>query len=300
MAQDRANPAPPKRPEVDADLLGHRRPTEPAARYESGPVATPDLNWHEPNMARMYSYLLGGKEYSPADRRAAEEALKLNPDGRLYARANRAFLGRAVRFLAEHGVRQFLDIGTGLPNMGNVHEVAQSVRPNARTVYVDRDPMVATHGRALLATDANTRMLELDLRNPGLILSRAGELLDFDQPVAILLVAILHFIPDEEGPEGIVWDLMRFLEPGSHLVISHVLASERTIPAAAAAYQGATTQVVLRSQAEVGELFSAAGTELVAPGLVRVPLWRPELNEGLARDDAAVVDLVGGIGRKER
>lgn len=263
-------------------------------------MAPPDLNWHEPNAARVYDYLLGGKEYSPADREAAEEALKLNPYGRLYARANRAFLGRAVRFLAEHGVRQFLDIGTGLPSMGNMHEVAQSIHADARTVYVDRDPLVATHGRALLATDPNTRMLELDLRNPGLILNRAGEVLDFDQPVAVLLVAVLHFIPDEEEPQAIVWDLMRFLEPDSHLVISHVLASERTIPAAAAAYRDATTQVVLRSQAQVEQLFAAAGTELVAPGLVRLPLWRPEMDEGLARDDAAVVDFVGGVGRKQR
>lgn len=262
-------------------------------------MTAPDFDWHQPNVARMYNYFLGGKDYFAVDRIAAEQALELNPNGRLYAQTNRAFLGRAVRFLAERGVRQFLDIGTGLPSMGNVHEVAQTVRPDARTVYVDRDTMVATHGRALLATDANTRMLELDLRNPDLILARAGELLDFDQPVAVLLVAVLHFIPDQEGPEDIVRDLMRSLAPGSHLVISHVLATEQTIPAAAAAYQGSTAPVVLRSEVAVARLFATAGTELVAPGLVRVPLWRPELDEGLARKDAALVDFVAGVGRKE-
>ncbi|MEV4837037.1 SAM-dependent methyltransferase [Nonomuraea sp. NPDC049486] len=261
------------------------------------PLAPTD--WVRPNVARMYDFFLGGKDYGEADRVAAAKALELNPDVRLIARANRAFLGRAVRYLAERGVRQFLDIGTGLPSMGNVHEVAQSVHADARTVYVDNDRVVLSHGRALLATDDQTVMLDADLRDPGWILTRASDLLDFDRPVAVLLVAILHFVPDEDGPGEIVGDLMRFLVPGSHLVISHVLETERTV-AATAAYQRASARVVLRGEERIGAWFTDAGTELVAPGLVRVPLWRPEMDDGLARDDASRVDVAGGVGRKER
>ncbi|MEU6713796.1 SAM-dependent methyltransferase [Nonomuraea sp. NPDC046802] len=250
-----------------------------------------------PNVARMYDYWLGGKDNLAADREAAEEALRRNPDAALCARANRAFLGRAVRYLAESGIRQFLDIGAGLPAMGNVHEVAQSVHGDARTVYVDYDPVVVQHGRAMLATDERTVMVEEDLREPDWILEQAAGHLNFDQPVGVLLVASLHFVTLMENPYRIVDRLMRSTAPGSFLVISHVIETPKTI-AAAPAYQGASAPVVLRTETQVGRLFTAAGVELVAPGLVRVPLWGAEPDTPFLEDEAARVDFVGGVGRK--
>ncbi|GAA2268572.1 SAM-dependent methyltransferase [Nonomuraea roseoviolacea subsp. roseoviolacea] len=243
----------------------------------------------------MYDYWLGGKDNFAADRDAADAASKLNPGARLCALENRRFLGRAVRYLAERGVRQFLDIGTGLPAMGNVHAVAQSVHPDARTVYVDYDPVVVQHGRAMLATDDRTWMLHLDLRYPDFILSRAAELLDFDEPVAVLLVASLHFITAAEDPYGIVAGLMEFTEPGSYLVISHVLETAATVRAAAA-YRSASAAVQVRSSDDIARFFTVANARLVEPGLVRVPLWRPEVPVQLAREDALRVDFLGGVG----
>ncbi|MBE1590967.1 SAM-dependent methyltransferase [Nonomuraea angiospora] len=270
---------------LDADLLGHRR------------GAWPVINPNVPNVARMYDRFLGGKDNYEADRAAAAEALRLNPDAARCARGNRAFLGRAVRFVAGSGVRQFLDVGTGFPSMGNVHEVAQSVHGDARTVYVDYDPVVVQHGRALLATDGHTVMVEEDLRKPGRVLEQAADLLDFGRPVCVLLVACLHFVTAQEDPYRIVKRLMRFTAPGSYLVISHVIKTPKTV-AAAAAYQGASAPVVLRTDTQVGRLFTAAGVELVEPGLVRVPVWRPEVDSQLAAEDAARVDFLGGVGRK--
>ncbi|MEV4179691.1 SAM-dependent methyltransferase [Nonomuraea sp. NPDC049709] len=271
-----------KRTTLDADLLGHRRPRDP-------------INPNMPNVARMYDYFLGGNDNLAADRAAAEEALKLNPNARECARANRAFLGRAVRFLAERGVRQFLDIGSGLPAVGNVHQVAQAVMPDARTVYVDHDAVVLCHGRALLATDEHTIVVEADMRDPATILECAAERLDFSEPVAVLLVASLHFVLPEEDPYGIVRYLMGGTAPGSYLVVSHVLRTETTVRAVAA-YARASAPVALRSEEEIAGFFEAVGAELVEPGLVRVPLWRPEMAVGLAALDAARVDFVGGVG----
>ncbi|WP_435054282.1 SAM-dependent methyltransferase [Nonomuraea angiospora] len=254
------------------------------------------INPNVPNVARMYDCFLGGKDNYEADRAAAAEALRLNPDAALCARENRAFLGRAVRHVAKWGVRQFLDVGTGFPSMGNVHEVAQSVHGDARTVYVDYDPVVVQHGRALLATDEHTAMVEEDLRKPGRILEQAADLLDFGRPVCVLLVACLHFVTATEDPYRIVKWLMRSTAPGSYLVISHVIKTPKTI-AAAAAYRSASAPVVLRTEEQVGRLFTAAGVEVVEPGLVRVPSWRPDLN-ALAGEDAARVDFLGGVGRK--
>ncbi|MGW6494034.1 SAM-dependent methyltransferase [Nonomuraea angiospora] len=244
----------------------------------------------------MYDRFLGGKDNYEADRAAAAEALRLNPDAARCARENRAFLGRAVRFVAKAGVRQFLDVGTGFLSMGNVHEIAQSVHGDARMVYVDYDPVVVQHGRAMLATDERTEMLEEDLREPGRILEQAAGVLDFGRPVCVLLVACLHFVTATEDPYQIVKRLMRSTAPGSFLVISHVIETPKT-NAAAAAYRGASAPV-LRTETQVGRMFTAAGVELVEPGLVRVPSWRPDLDHALAEEDAARVDFLGGVGRK--
>ncbi|WP_263008726.1 SAM-dependent methyltransferase [Nonomuraea phyllanthi] len=245
----------------------------------------------------MYDYWLGGKDNYEADRLAAQEALRLNRDAALCARENRAFLGRAVRFVAESGVRQFLDVGAGLPAMGNVHEVAQSVQADALTLYVDYDPVVVLHGRALLATDDQTVMIDEDLRRPDRIAARAGGLLDFSRPVCVLLVASLHFVRTTEDPYGIPQRLMRDTAPGSFLVISHVVKTPVTVRAAAA-YEGASAPVVLRTPEQVGRMFTVAGVELVDPGLVRVPSWRPEPGTAFVAATSARVDFVGGVGRK--
>ncbi|WP_327583371.1 SAM-dependent methyltransferase [Nonomuraea sp. NBC_00507] len=285
---------------LDADLLGHQRTVVTISTYQSGSMESPQIDPNRPNVARMYDYWLGGKDNFPADRQAAERASRANPNAQFCAWANRAFLGRAVRFLAKQGIRQFLDVGSGLPAVGNVHEVAQSIEPGARTVCVDYDPIVSQHGRALLATDERTTMVQMDLRNPEFILDKAAGLLNFDFPVAVLLVATLHFITDEEDPHGIVKTLMECTEPGSYLVVSHVLETPTTIAAAGAGYKDASAGVTLRSEAEISGFFAVTETELLDPGLVRVPLRRPEVAQPLAEEDAAKVDFLGGVGRKER
>ncbi|HZD73599.1 MAG TPA: SAM-dependent methyltransferase [Actinomycetota bacterium] len=183
-----------------------------------------------PNVARIYDYMLGGKDNFPVDRDAAQRILAAYPESREGVRQNRAFMRRAVEYLAgQAGIRQFLDIGTGLPTQQNVHEVAKAVAPDAHVVYVDNDPVVCTHGRALLAEANQVAMVEADLREPERILTDPAtrELIDFTEPVAILLVAILHFIPDEDDPFDRVARLRDAVPPGSYLVISHLLDAEQ-------------------------------------------------------------------------
>jgi hypothetical protein len=182
-----------------------------------------------PNVARVYDYMLGGKDNFPVDRAAAEQILAAFPEAREGVRQNRAFLGRVVEYLAgQAGIRQFLDIGAGLPTQKNVHEVARAITPDAHVVYVDNDPVVCVHGRVLLAESDEVAMVEADLRQPDGILAdpTTRELIDFDRPVALLLVAILHFIPDEDDPFGVVARLRDAMAPGSYLVISHMLDGE--------------------------------------------------------------------------
>jgi hypothetical protein len=191
---------------------------------ELSPKPPDGIDTRAPNPARIYDYLLGGKDHYPADRQAAEAVLAVAPQAREGARENRAFLQRAVRYLAEAGVRQFLDIGTGLPTQGNVHQVAQAVMPEARVVYVDHDPVVHTHANALLTNNSPTTVAVIgDLREPEAILDHpeVRRLLDFTRPIAVLLVAVLHFIRDAEDPAGIVTRLRDAMAPGSYLVVSH-------------------------------------------------------------------------------
>src|SRR5579863_9773615 len=189
-----------------------------------------------PHPARIYNYWLGGKDHFPADRRAAEEVIRHRPEVVAGARANRAFLARAVRYLAaECGIRQFLDIGTGLPAPASTHEVAQQVAPDCAVVYADNDPLVLVYARALLTCRPPGRCgyLDADLRDTGALMAQASRILDFTRPAAVLLLAILHFIPDGDDPAGIVATLARALAPGSYLAISHLTGDLAPGPVAA-------------------------------------------------------------------
>jgi hypothetical protein len=255
-----------------------------------------------PHPARMYDYYLGGKNHFAADREVAEKLLASVPSGRTGARENRAFLGRAVRYLtAEAGVMQFLDIGTGLPTTNNVHEVAQAAAPSARVVYVDNDPLVLAHARALLPSspEGRTAYIQADLRDPTVILTDpvTRDVLDFSQPVALMLVAVLHFMPDEFKPAAAIATLLDALPSGSYLVASHLTAEHDPAGSAAGmrAYQAAGVPIQLRDSAEFAAL-AFTGLELVPPGVVLVSEWRPT---GMGpRPTAAEVNCYGGVARK--
>ncbi|WP_214320034.1 SAM-dependent methyltransferase [Nonomuraea sediminis] len=233
----------------------------------------PKINTSVAHPARMYDYYLGGKDNFEADRVAAEKMIQVTRGGvRLGARENRAFLVRAVRALAEAGITQFLDIGTGIPTSPNTHEAA----PGARVAYVDNDPIVLQHARALMV--GKTTVIQADLRDPGAILDdpRTRQTLDFARPIGVLLVAVLQFVQDSEDPYGVVSRLMAATAPGSHLVISHVTQDFDPEVAAhgADAYDRATAPLVLRSHAAVTRFFE--GMELLDPGVVQVSRWRPD------------------------
>jgi hypothetical protein len=253
-----------------------------------------------PNVARMYDYLLGGKDNFAADREAVDDVISRAPDTPFLARENRAFLRRAVRFLAESGIRQFLDIGSGLPTQGNVHEIAHQVAPDARVVYVDVEPVVLTHGRALLADTRQVTVVQGDARRTDEILNdpEVRRLIDFDQPVAVLMLAVLHFIDDRDHPPGIVARLRASMAPGSYLVVSHVTAdfdSDSKVRDARAVYDKATFQITLRSREQVMRLFD--GFEPVDPGLTTLSLWRPDPGTTLPLQ-AERQWCYAGVGRK--
>jgi SAM-dependent methyltransferase len=256
--------------------------TESQTNAGRSPRTPADLDTSVAHPARIYDYWLGGKDNFAADREAAEQAIQANPFVRPGVRANRGFLRRAVRHMvAEAGIRQFLDIGTGLPSANNTHEVAQAVAPGSRVVYVDNDPIVLVHARALLTgtSEGATAYLDADLRDPDMILLQAAKTLDLSQPVAVMLLLILHLIPDSSDPHAIVAQLMDALAPGSYLAISHP-ASDIEPEAMAEmarrlnARQRPDTQGRLRGQADVCRFFD--GLELLAPGLVQPHLWRPD------------------------
>jgi len=232
------------------------------------------------SQARMYDYLLGGKDNYASDREAVEQALKVWPDMALSARANRMFLGRAISYLAtDAGVRQFLDIGTGIPTAGNTHEVAQAIAPESRVVYVDYDPVVLAHARALLTSNevGATDYIDADLRDTDTIVRQASQLLDFTRPVAVTLFAILHGIPDPDDPHAIVATLMDAIPSGSYLALTH-LASDLLDQAAQDGLvdiqgQMMRRQFTQRDRGQVAQFFE--GMDLVEPGIVRVEEWRP-------------------------
>ncbi|MBT2230172.1 SAM-dependent methyltransferase [Nonomuraea sp. NEAU-A123] len=254
-----------------------------------------------PNVARLYDYYLGGKDHFPADRRAAERILRVAPEVRAAARANRAFLGRAVRFLAGLGVTQFLDIGTGLPTRDNVHEVAGAVAPESKVVYVDRDPVVLVHARALLAGSGQTTVVEGDLRDPHDIMKNPDVVaaLDFDQPVGVLLVAIMHFIGEADDPLSIMTAIRESLAPGSYLVMSHGTSDARAavVSKGTEVYRRTDAPLTLRTRQRIEELLE--GWELVEPGLTWLPQWRPEQADLIDFADHPESSLIlCGVGRK--
>jgi hypothetical protein len=262
----------------------------------------PDIDTSKPQAARMYDYYLGGKDNFAADRATAQELMQVVPTIRAAARENRAFLGRAVRYLVtEAGVRQFLDIGTGLPSANNVHEVAQAAAPSCRIVYVDNDPLVLAHARALLTSSAEgrTAYIPADLRDPDKILNHAvtRDTLDFTKPVGLMLVAILHFVPDSDGPKQIVETLLAALPPGSYLVASHATAEYFTDGGAAAAgiYNKRGVAFQFRSADEFASV-AFNGLEMVEPGLVPVAEWRPDSDA--PRPLASEICWDGGVARK--
>ena len=231
------------------------------------------------NPARVYDYWLGGKDNFAADRKAAHDAIAANPGILVEVRANRGFLGRAVRLLtAEAGIRQFLDIGAGLPSGDNTHEVAQRIAPDSRVVYVDNDSMVAAHARALLTSDTGgeTCCLDADLRDVAALLDQTQQKLDFSQPIAVMLLMLLHMIPDSEQPYELVGRVMAAVPSGSYLVLSHP-ASDIRAQSMADMAELLTRQgppMTARSHAEVSRFFD--GLDLVEPGVVALPSWRPD------------------------
>ncbi len=263
--------------------------------------AASEIDTSKPHPARMYDAYLGGKDNYAADREAVRQVLRAFPEVRAMARANRAFMQRAVRFLAgEAGIRQFIDIGTGIPSAGNVHEVAGQVAPGARVVYVDNDPIVHVHASALLTGSGATAIVLADLRDPGAILAhpKVRELIDFSQPVALLLVAIMHFLAEEEDPAGIVATLWDALSPDSYLALSHGTADFHppgVAGEAATTYENATAPLVLRTLEQVCAFFG--GFELMEPGLVQAPLWRPDGKPPRPKD-LAKLGIYAGVGRK--
>jgi hypothetical protein len=233
------------------------------------------------NQARIYDYLLGGKDNYAADRAAVDAVLKVAPELGFTARANRAFLGRVVRYLtAQAGIRQFLDIGTGIPTAGNTHQVAQAVAPESRVVYVDYDPVVLAHARALLTSHkaGATEYVDADLRDTDAILGHAARLLDFTKPVAVTLLMVLHVIPDSDDPHALVAKVMDSLPSGSYLAVSH-LGSDLLDREAKQGFENivsrsAQQQYIGRRRDEMLRFFE--GTDLIEPGLVRVEEWRPD------------------------
>ncbi len=226
--------------------------------------------------ARVYDYWLGGKDNFAADRAAAEQVLKVMPEILDTVRGNRQFLLRAVRFLREAGIRQFIDIGSGLPNSPNVHEIAQADHPDARVVYVDNDPVVFLHAEALLAGNKATAVVRADLRDVDEVLSSAGELLDFTQPTGLLFVGCLHHIVDSDDPAGIVARYLAALAPGGYLVISQATdePSAEKMRANSEVAQSSGAVLIPRGRDAILRMFN--GRELVDPGLVLVSYWRPE------------------------
>jgi SAM-dependent methyltransferase len=253
----------------------------------------------KPNAARVYDYYLGGSHNFAVDREMARKAVALWPDLPMIMRANRAFLRRAVHFAAEQGVTRFLDIGSGIPTFGAVHEVAREVAPAARVVYVDRDPVAVAHSRLILEGDPLSEVVQMDLRDPAALLAdpAVSGLLATGEPVAVLLVAVLHFLTDEEDPEGIVRSLRDAVPPGSLLVLSHAGLEGRPDQAGPHQdlYARTPTPLTMRTRERITGLFG--GFDLVEPGVVYLPEWRPESPEAVGANPERMTGMAG-VGRR--
>ncbi|MET7976094.1 SAM-dependent methyltransferase [Streptomyces mirabilis] len=274
-------------------------PENPAASQLPAEGVLSRIITTRPHTARIWNYWLGGGDYYEVDRAAGERIRQLHPGIGDYARADRLFLGRAVRHLVTAcGIRQFLDIGTGLPTADNTHEVAQRLAPDARIVYVDNDPLVLAHARALLTStpEGRTDHLDEDLRNVDAILERAARTLDLSEPVGLMLLGVVIFIDDDAEAYDIVRRLLEGLPSGSHLVLSHTITSPAMPDVdAAVSYwnQHGTPCITQRTPEAVARFFD--GLDLLEPGVVSCSRWRPQPTDG---DESAEVAMFGGVGRK--
>lgn len=261
--------------------------------------APEDIDWRKPSVARVYDVHLGGAHNFAVDREVAAELARKMPELPALFRANRSFLRRTVRFLVDAGVTQFLDLGSGIPTAGNVHEIAQLANPECRVVYVDIDPVAAAHSRRILADNPRADALRGDLRKPDEVLAHplVGELLDLDRPVAVLLVAALNFVSDEDGPGEIIERYLDRVPAGSYLVVSHpthgTVAPEES-EAAAAFYRRNVNSIFVRDRAQIEGWLT--GLELVEPGLVYINAWRPEVLQDA--QDAPRWPQLGCVARK--
>ncbi|APU44787.1 SAM-dependent methyltransferase [Streptomyces sp. TN58] len=269
--------------------------------------APPGIDISVPSVSRIYDYYLGGSHNFEVDRRAARRAMEFMPGLPKIMQANRAFMRRAVRYAVAEGVTQFLDIGSGIPTFGNVHEIAQAASPGARVVYVDHDPVAVAHSHAVLLDDEHTGVVSADLRKPKEILAapEVGRLLDLDRPVALLLVAVLHFLEDADRPYDAVAELRDALAPGSLLILTH--ASYEGIPltqevagGAVGVYRDIRNPLVMRTGEQIARFFE--GFDMVEPGLVSMPDWRPDRSEdgadGETPEDPYAFSGYGGVGRR--
>jgi hypothetical protein len=260
----------------------------------------PGVDTRRANPARVYDYWLGGTHNFLADQDLGRAIAAIEPSTPALARQNRAFLGRAVRFLAATGIRQFLDIGSGIPTEGNVHEIAQQAAPGSRVVYVDVDPVAVAHSRAILAGNENALIIDADLREPGKIIAHEGtrSLIDFGQPAGLLLSAVLHFVTDDDDPWQTVATLREALFPGSYLVAGQATYEGRAELARAAEevyHRSSSTALHFRSRNDILRFFD--GLELVEPGLVFIPQWRPDSSADVP-GDLTRFGTLGGVARK--
>jgi hypothetical protein len=257
-----------------------------------------------PSPARMYDYYLGGHHNFPVDRAAADAVIAAFPDMPLVAQANRAFLRRAVRYLVDEGITQFLDLGSGIPTVGNVHEVAQNLRPETRVVYVDVDPVAVTHGRALLTNNPNATVIQADALEPERVIQHpdAQRLLDLTQPVGVLVVALLHFVPDDADALELMRSLNAIVTRGSYFVFTHAMSEPTAVLTTeglaqmSSVYQQSTARFAARSRERIEQL--VAGLDLVTPGLVYLPLWRPEGPDDVFMQEPARSAGLAGVGFK--
>ncbi|MFI9006418.1 SAM-dependent methyltransferase [Actinosynnema sp. NPDC053489] len=251
-----------------------------------------------PSAARLYDYLLGGGHNFAADRELAERFLRAQPNARTIARLNRAFLRRAVLHLVDAGVRQFLDLGSGIPTVGNVHEVARRAAPGSRVVYVDYEDVAVAHSRMLLADDDRSTILQEDLTDPAAVLAgaRATGLIDFAEPVGLLAVGVFHFVPPEADPRAVVAAYRDAVPPGSHLALSQFTSDLQPgeMAGVVEVMRRSANPMYPRTHAEITALFE--GFDLVEPGVVPLPLWRPE--PGAGEEDADRAGIFAGVGRK--
>ena len=256
-----------------------------------------EIDVSRPSIARVYDAVLGGKDNFPADRAVVEEVQKTFPDGGGAARVNRALLGRAVRFMAQAGVDQFLDLGSGLPTVQNTHQIAQAVNPAARVVYVDNDPMVLAHGRALLADNKSTIVVTADLMEPERLLARpeVTGFLDLSRPLGLIMNAIIHHILDEEDPYGIVARYKKLMPSGSYLLLTHFSNSSPEARGLEQVLLRTLGRGQLRSRDQIARFFD--DFDLVEPGIVHLPDWHPD--EPVSRPlDISGLLYLGALARK--